>query len=202
MLASANAGRQCLDLRGAFRSILLFHNRPVSLPKYDGRKDYLIGQLKKGVYQQLSSVVRAFGTKGVQALRDTVWERIRGPAASQLAAPHRRYFAEELFHEGVLNTEEAGTLGLSSKLDAQDDDPMQRQEACLGSQYFCMQSATRIGAGSGDARLARCRLVREATKTIIWLNWRNGLIARSSPISRLRSWRFLKSLPEQWRSQG
>jgi hypothetical protein len=127
MLASANAGKAMPDLRGAFRSILLFHNRSVSLPKYDGRKDYLIGQSKKGVYEQLSRVARAFGTKGVEALRDAIWEIIGGPAASQLAAPHRRYFAAELFHEGVLNPEEAVTLGLSSTLDAQDDDPMQRQ---------------------------------------------------------------------------
>src|SRR5437667_6921073 len=31
-----------------------------------------------------------------------------------------------LFRKGVLNSEEAVTLGLSSILDAQDDDPMQR----------------------------------------------------------------------------
>ena len=70
MLAAAKAGKAIPDLRGAFRSILLFHNRPVSLPKYDWRKDYLVTESKKGVYRQLSRVASAFGKKGVEALRD------------------------------------------------------------------------------------------------------------------------------------
>ena len=70
MLAAANAGKAIPDLRGSFRSILLFHNRPVSLPKYDRREDYLVAQSKKDVYRQLSRVASAFGKKGVEALRD------------------------------------------------------------------------------------------------------------------------------------
>jgi hypothetical protein len=136
MLAAAIAGEAIPDLRGAFRSILLFHNRPVSLPTYDWRNDYMVGQSKSDVYRQLSKVASAFGNKGVEALRDTVLEIIAGPAASQLAAHHRRYFAEDLFRKGVLDGEAAVTLGLSSILDAQDDDPMQRQEACLDIAAF------------------------------------------------------------------
>src|SRR5262245_60856776 len=65
-----------------------------------------------------------------------------------------------------------------------------------------MRWATKIVAGSGDIGLARFRLGQEAAKTIIWFTWRNGSIARVSPISQMRSRRFLRSLPERWRSQG
>ena len=164
MLAAAKAGKAIPDLRGSFRSILLFHNRPVSLPTYDWRNNYMVGQSKKGIYRQLSRVASAFGKKGVEALRDSVLEITAGPAASQLAAHHRRDFAEELFREGVLNREEAVTLGLSSTLDAQDDDPMQRQEACLdiatflhavGDEDRCrewIRRASEVSAGAGSRK--------------------------------------------------
>ena len=98
----------------------------------------------------------------METLRDTVLEIIGGPAASQLAAHHRRYFAEALFRKGVLNSEAAVTLGLSSILDAQDDDPMQRQEACLdiatflhavGDEDRCrewIRRASEVSAGAGS----------------------------------------------------
>jgi len=164
MLAAAQAGQAIPDLRGAFRSILLFHNRPVRLPEYDWRNNYMVGQSKKGIYRQLSIVASAFGTKGVKALRDTVLEIIAGPAASQLSAHHRRSFAEELFYEDVLNREEAVTLGLSSTLDTQDDDPIQRQEACLdiatflhavGNEGLCQEwirRASEVSAGAGSRK--------------------------------------------------
>jgi hypothetical protein len=101
MLADANAGKAIPNLRGAFRSILLFHNRPVSLPTYDWRNNYMVEQSKQDVYGQLSRVARAFGTNGVEALRDAIGEIIAGPAASQMAAHHRRDFAEELFYMGT-----------------------------------------------------------------------------------------------------
>jgi len=159
MLAAAKAGKAIPDLRGVFRSILLFHNRPVTLPTYDWRENYLVAQSKKDVYGQLSRVARAFDKKGMEALRDAVLEITAGPAASQLAAHHRRYFAEEL---GVLTREEAVTLGLSSISDAQDDDPMQRQEACLdiatflhavGDEDRCrewIRRASEVSAGAGS----------------------------------------------------
>jgi hypothetical protein len=164
ILAAANAGKAIPDLRGAFRSILLFHNRPVSLPEYGWRNNYMVGQSKKGIYRQLSEVASAFGTKGLEALRDTVLEITAGPAASQLAAHRRRNFAEELFREGVLHREEAVTLGLSSTSDAQDDDPTQRQEACLdiatflhaaGDEERCrewIRRASKVSAGAGSRK--------------------------------------------------
>jgi hypothetical protein len=162
MLAAAITGKAIPNLRGAFRAILLFHNRPVRLPEYDWRKDYLVTGSKKGVYRQLSGVASAFGTKGVEALWDSVLEITAGPAVPQLAAHHRRDFAEELFHEGVLNREEAVSLGLLSTLDAQDDDPTQRQEACLdiasflhviGDEECCrewIRQASKVSAGAGS----------------------------------------------------
>src|SRR4030095_14719717 len=56
MLAAAIVGEAIPDLRGAFRAILLFHNRPVSLPTYDWRKDYVVSQSTMGVYKQHSKV--------------------------------------------------------------------------------------------------------------------------------------------------
>jgi hypothetical protein len=162
MLAAAIAGKAIPDLRGAFRSVLLFHNRPVSLPKYDRRGEHVIIPSKMDVYRQISRIASAFGTKGVEALRDLVLEITAGPAASQLAAHHRRYFAEELFYEGVLNREEAVTLGLSLISDVQDDDPMHRQDACLdiatflhavGDEDRCrewIRRASEVSAGTGS----------------------------------------------------
>jgi hypothetical protein len=87
-----------------------------------------------------------------------------GPGASQLAAQHRRDFAEELLYQGVLNREEAVTLGLSSILDAQDDDPISRQEACLdiatflhavGDEDRCrewIRRASEVSAGAGSRK--------------------------------------------------
>jgi hypothetical protein len=42
ILADANAGKTIPDLRGTFHSLLLFHNRPVSLPTYDRRNNYMV----------------------------------------------------------------------------------------------------------------------------------------------------------------
>ena len=162
MLAAAIAGKAIPDLRDTFRSVLLFHNRRVSLPKYDQRGDHLIIPSKMDVYRQISRIASAFGKKGVEALRDTILEITAGPAASQLAPHHRRYFAEELFREGVLNREEGVTLGLSSILDAQDDEPMHRQETCLdiatflhvvGDEDRCrewIRRASEVSAGAGS----------------------------------------------------
>jgi hypothetical protein len=105
-----------------------------------------------------------FDTKGVAALRGAILEITAGPAASQLTAQHRRDFAEELFYGGVLSREEAVTLGLSSTLDAQDDDPTQRQEACLdiatflhavGDEDRCrewIRRASEVSAGAGSRK--------------------------------------------------
>lgn len=81
-----------------------------------------------------------------------------------MAAHHRRDFAEELFYGGVLNREEAVTLALSSTSDAQDDDPTQRQEACLdfaaflhavGDEDCCQERihrASEVSAGAGSRK--------------------------------------------------
>lgn len=162
LLAAAKAGKVIADLQNFFRSILLFHNRQVSLPDYDQGKNYFVAQAKKDIYGQLVRVARAFDKKGVVALRDTVLDVFAGPAASQFHPHHRRYFAEALFHEGMLNREEAVRLGLSSISDTEDEDPMQRQEACLdiasflhslGDQTRCeewIRRASEVSAGAGS----------------------------------------------------
>jgi hypothetical protein len=162
MFAAAKTGKSIADLRDSFRSILLFHNRPVSFTQHNQRNNHLVGQSKKDLYGGLLSVARAFGKKAIEILRDSVLEIMAGPAASQFVPYHRRYFAEGLFDEGVLSGEEAMTLGLSSISDAQDDDPMQRQEACfdiaiflhaLGDEARCQEwihRASEVSAGAGS----------------------------------------------------
>jgi len=161
MLATAKAGNAIPDVRGSFRSILLFHNKPISLPEYERSSGYFVVQAKKSVYKQLSRIAKTLGKKGLEALKDTILEIVGGPAADQFSAEHRRYFAEILFRENMLNKEEAVKLGLSS-LDTEDDDPRQRQEACLdiatflhaiGDEDSCqnwIRRAIEVSAGAGS----------------------------------------------------
>jgi hypothetical protein len=160
ILAKAIDRKDIPDLRGSIRALLLFHNRSVSLPEYDRGWNYAVVQSKMDIFKQLSRVARLLGKKGAEALRDTVLEIATGPGASQLAAHHRRYFAEELFRQGAVDGETAVTLGLSSTSDTQDNDPMQRQEACfniatflhgIGEENLCREWTDRAGDVSAGA---------------------------------------------------
>jgi hypothetical protein len=150
------------NLNTAMRSLLLFHNQAVAFPEFDWRNDYVVTQSKKGIYRQIVRLAVAIGKEGMESLRDILLELVSGPAGAQFAAHHRRYFAEELFHNGVLSKEQAVELGLSSTLDANDEDPMQRQEACFEIAAFLhtvgedtlsvqwLKRAGEVSAGAGS----------------------------------------------------
>jgi len=150
------------NLNTAMRSLLLFHNQAVAFPEFDWRNNYVVTQSKKGIYRQIVRLAVAVGKEGLESLRDILLELVNGPAGAQFAAHHRRYFAEQLFHNRVLSKEQAVELGLSSTLDANDEDPMQRQEACFEIATFLhtvgedtlsvqwLKRAGEVSAGAGS----------------------------------------------------
>ena len=102
------------------------------------------------------------GPGGLSALRDVVMDLTSGPSATQFTPHHRRHFARLLYEEGVMPRDQAVTLGLSSTADADDDDPAQRQEACLEIAAFLYgvgdqagsenwrRRASEVSAGAGS----------------------------------------------------
>ena len=119
------------DRHALFRSLLLFHNRPVRFSELSPRHDFIVQTSRKAIYGQVSRLARAMGAGGVSVLRDVVVDLTAGPSASQFKPYHRRYFARLFYQEGVMPRDQAVTLGLSSTIDATDEDPTQRQEASL-----------------------------------------------------------------------
>lgn len=162
LLAAIKRNRTIPNLNTAMRSLLLFHNQAVAFPGFDWRNNYVVTQSKKGIYRQIIRLVVAIGKEGFESLRDILLELVNGPAGPQFAAHHRRYFAEELYRNGVLPKEQAVELGLSSTLDAEDEDPMQRQEASFEIATFLhtvgedtlsvqwLKRAGEVSAGAGS----------------------------------------------------
>ena len=162
LLATSKMKKSIPDLRDCLRSLLLFHNRAVKFPQFDWRRNYAVTQAKKEIYSQIMRLATSFGIKGVELLKDVLLELVNGPASSQFSAHHRRYFAIELFHKNVLSKEQAVKFGLSSTSDAIEDDPMQRQEACLEIASFLyslganvlfeqwLKRASEVSAGAGN----------------------------------------------------
>jgi hypothetical protein len=160
--AIVKRGEAIQNLNTTLRSLLLFHNQAVRFPEFDRREKYAVTQSKKEIYRQILRLAASIGKKGIELLRDILLELVSGPAGSQFSAHHRRYFANELFHYKVLSMEQSVEFGLSSTLDASDDDPMQRQEACfeiatflhsigedmLSNQWFKRAGEVSAGAGS------------------------------------------------------
>jgi hypothetical protein len=160
LFAAVKRGKTIPNLNTTMRSLLLFHNQAVAFPEFDWRNNYVVTQSKKGIYRQIVRLAIAIGKEGVESLRDILLELVNGPASAQFAAHHRRYFAKELFRYRVLSKEQAVKLGLSSTLDANDDDPMQRQEACfeiatflhsIGKDTLSIQWLKRAGEVSAGA---------------------------------------------------
>lgn len=131
LLMAVKRGKVIPNLNTAMRSLLLFHNQAVVFPEFDSRNNYVVTLSKNGIYRQIVRLAVDIGKEGLDSLRDILLELVSGPAGAQFPAHNRRYFAKELFRYRVLSKEQAVELGLSSTLDANDDDPMQRQEACF-----------------------------------------------------------------------
>ena len=162
LFAAVKMGKAIQNLATSMRSLMLFHNLTVSFPEFDQRNNYIVAQSKKAIYREIVRLAAAIGKKGIESLRDILLDLMSGPAGAQFAAHHRRYFAKELFSLGALSKEQAVELGLSSTLDAYDDDPMQRQEACFEIATFLhsigedtlsnqwLKRADEVSAGAGS----------------------------------------------------
>lgn len=151
-----------LDLTVAFRRVVLFENHTVTLAEFDWRKGYFVGQGKTALLKELASVARDFGNEGAQALKTVILDLARQANPIILYPQHRRFLARSLFKLGVLSQEESLNLGLSNTADAEDEDPMQRQEACfeiasflhsVGANAQCREwidRASVVAAGAGS----------------------------------------------------
>jgi hypothetical protein len=162
LFAAVERNKTIPNLKTVMRSLMLFHNQAVTFPELDWRDKHVMTRYKKDIYRQIVRLAVAIGKEGIETLRDILLELVNGPAGAQFAVHHRRYFAEELFHKGVLSKEQTVELGLSSTLDAIEDDPIQRQEACfeiatflhsigedtLSSQW--LKRASKVSAGAGS----------------------------------------------------
>jgi len=179
------------NLKTAMRSLLLFHNQAVVFPEFDWRNKYVVTLSKKSIYRQIVRLAVAIGKEGIESLRDILLELVSGLAGAQFLAHNRRYFAKELFRFRVLSKEQAVELGLSSTLDANDDDPMQRQEACfeiatflhsIGEDTLSIQWLKRAGevsAGAGSHKDYHMSYLAE------WLNRSIGNALNAGKLSVL-----------------
>ena len=144
------------------RSLLLFHNQPVHVATLGPHQDYILQTSRNAIYEQVAKLAEAMGPRSLGLLRDVFVDLTSGPAGTQFTPYHRRYFALLFYEQGVILREQAIELGLSSTADAVDDDPTQRQEACLeiatflhrvgdqeGVQYW-RHRATEVSAGAGS----------------------------------------------------
>jgi len=194
LFTTAHSGRSIPNLQNVFRSLLLFHNQTVTFPESNWRNGYAIAQSKTDIYRQIVRLAITIGKQGLDALRDALLQLLSSPASTQYYAHHRRYFAKALYHKGVLSKDQALEIGLSSTLDASDDDPNQRQKACFEIAEF-LQSvddaehavewvtrASEVSAGAGSHKdyhmvdLANWPLGRWETRSIVtsWQYWRDS----------------------------
>ena len=129
-LARASTGRLHGAHRELFRSLLLFHNRAVHFSILPPQ--HPVPQTSRNaIDEQIVRLARSLGPNALEALRDVVVDLTTRSTAKQFLPYQRRRFAQLFYKEGAMSREHAVTLGLSSTADASDDDPMQRQEACL-----------------------------------------------------------------------
>ena len=136
LLALAEKGQVTGDRHSLFRSLLLFHNRPVHFKTLGPHHNFVLQTSRNAIYEQVATVAKAMGQRGLSVLRDVVMDLIAGPAAKQFTPHHRRYFAHLFSEKGMLSQSQIVELGLSSTSDADDDDPAVRQEACLETAAF------------------------------------------------------------------
>ncbi|HEY1939576.1 MAG TPA: ATP-binding protein [Candidatus Angelobacter sp.] len=162
LAARLQKGESIEGLRETFRSILLFHNRPVQFPNYDRRNEYTISRAKPGIYDQLICLAMRIGSPAAEALKSEFLDLIHGPASRQFLPLHRRMFAAALDEAGVVDQKTALEIGLSRTDDATDDDPTERETACLEIATFLHQigvessvrewllRASKVSAGAGS----------------------------------------------------
>ena len=163
LMALAERGEVQDDCSELFRSLLHFHNRPIRFSTQGSHNDPIARVSRTSVYEQVSRLARAMGQRGLNALRDVVLELTSlGSVGEQFLPLHRRQFAQLFDEVGVMSREQAVALGLSTTRDALDDDPTQRQLACLEIATFLYRvgdqtgsekwkrKATEVSAGAGS----------------------------------------------------
>ena len=162
LLAQASRGQVQADRHALFRSLLLFHNRPVHFSTLGPHHDFILRTSRNAINEQVSILAKAMGPDGLRVLCDVVTDLTVGPAGTQFTPHHRRQFAQLFYEEGVMSRDEAVTLGLSSTIDAADEDPAERQEACLEIAAFLhdvgdraesenwKRRASEVSAGAGS----------------------------------------------------
>ena len=191
LFAAVKSRERIPNLNNCMRSLLLFHNRAVAFSEFDWRSNYIMTQSKKGIYKQIVRLAVAIGNEGIESLRDALLELLNGPVGAQFTPHHRRYFAEELFRHKALSKEKAAEIGLSSTLDANDDDPMQRQEACFEIATFLysigednlsnqwLKRAGEVSAGAGSHKDYHMSYLAE------WLSRSIGCVLNADKLSVL-----------------
>ncbi|MDE0390000.1 MAG: hypothetical protein OXI75_14975 [Rhodospirillales bacterium] len=150
------------DYHALFRSLLLFHNRSVHFKELSPHHDFILRTSRDEIYEQVSKLAKAMDPVGYSTLHDVVMDLTSGPSATQFTPRHRRHFAQLFYKKGVMTRHQASTLGLSSTADADDDDPAQRQKACLEIAAFLYgigdqagsknwrKEASEVSAGAGS----------------------------------------------------
>ena len=155
LLALVDKGQIPGDRHALFRSLLLFHNRPVYFSGLSPRRDFMLQSSRNEIYEHVSKLAEAMGPVGLGALRDVVMELTSGPSAAQFSPFHRRYFAQLFYDEDVIPRDEAVSLGLSSTADADDDDPGLRQESCLEIAAFLHEVGDKTGTRNWTRRASK-----------------------------------------------
>jgi hypothetical protein len=136
LFAQTYLRRLPVDLHETFRTLLLFHNQAVMFAHFNVRRNYIVSQVKQGIYRRIAELATLMEQPGIEALKDVFTEIVDGPAGPQFNAVHRRFFASFFFESGVVSRELASELGLSDASDVNDDDPASRQEACFDIAIF------------------------------------------------------------------
>jgi hypothetical protein len=136
LIAKVQINEKLRDLHGTFRSLLLFHNRPVKFQHHNVRSNYRVAQSKIGIYRRITELATLIGPSGIQALKDEFTTVVTGPASQQFNAVHRRLFALFFFESNALDRVKAAELGLSDSRETDYDDPAERQQVCLDNAIF------------------------------------------------------------------
>ena len=153
--ALAAKGQVPGDRHELFRSLLLFHNRSVHFSTVGPNYNFFLQTSRNTIYEQVSKLAKAMGQGGLSVLRDVVMDLTSGPSTTQFTPHHRRHFAQLFYEEGVMSLDEAVTLGLSSTADVADDDPVQRQAACLEIAAFLYGVGDQAGSEKWKARATK-----------------------------------------------
>ena len=78
IVARVQMNETLTDLRGTFRSLLLFHNRSQRFERYNVRSNYRVAQSKTGIYRRITDLASLIGPPGIKALKDEFIDILKG----------------------------------------------------------------------------------------------------------------------------